>query len=287
MDKNQITETVMKSALSLIPGVGGALATILGDYLSVRKEERLNNFINEYFNEMNQKKQFIVSDYIRTEDFLDIFENILSDIMHTRTDAKRNMLKNLLVNSCTIPSTPYERTEEFKHLIDVLSPMSFIVLSVFYNLRTTYMDGNSQTIDLYFNEIKKVTGINNHVLLLDYITELESRALVDSFRNNAINLENGIVITGEKPYISAKGIMFYNYITCKEDGVPDNSVIFSSTPKGNLRTEELENFINEHTVTEDDIKAIFNQELGEVSKISYGTDAPDDLKEGEIYFQIE
>ena len=45
MNKNQIAETVTKSALNLIPGVGGAIASILGDYLSIRKEARLNEFI--------------------------------------------------------------------------------------------------------------------------------------------------------------------------------------------------------------------------------------------------
>ena len=53
MDKNQIAETVTKSALNLIPGVGGAIASILGDYLSIRKEARLNEFIKNYFDEIN------------------------------------------------------------------------------------------------------------------------------------------------------------------------------------------------------------------------------------------
>lgn len=266
MNKDQITETVMKSALSVIPGIGGALATILGDYLSARKEERLNNFITDYFDEMNQKQSLIVEEYVRTDDFLDIFENILFDIMHTRTEIKRNTLKNLLVNSCTIPLTPYERTEEFKHLIDVLSPTSLMVLAAFYNLQSVNMDGKPQTIDIYWYEMEKNTGINDHTLLLDYITELESRALVDSFRNNVINADGGVVVTGERPYISNKGILFYNYITYWHDEAPAPDITVSSPPKGNLSIDELERFMSDHTASEEDIKAIIEDEFGKFPK---------------------
>ena len=134
MNKNQIAETVTKSALNLIPGVGGAIASILGDYLSIRKEARLNEFIKNYFDEINQKQDCIVREYVCSDDFLDIFENILADVMQSRTELKRDMLKNLLVNSCTIPHTTYERTEEFQHLIDVLSPLSLQIFKHFYYL---------------------------------------------------------------------------------------------------------------------------------------------------------
>lgn len=290
MDKNQIAETVTKSALNLIPGVGGAIASILGDYLSTRKEARLNEFITNYFEEINQKQDYIVREYVCSDDFLDIFENILADVMQSRTELKRSMLNNLLVNSCTIPHTTYERTEEFQHLIDVLSPLSLLILSVFYRLQAIQMDGQKDSIEKYWTDIRGTTDIDDDIILLDYIGELEARSLVESFRNNTYSADSGVPVVANRPYITEKGIAFYTYITSQQAA---ESVILSTnennphTPKAQIRTEYLEDFLREHTATDEDIQALIENQLKDVPKISYGTEPPKDLKNGEFYFQIE
>ena len=290
MNKNQIAETVTKSALNLIPGVGGAIASILGDYLSIRKEARLNEFIKNYFDEINQKQDCIVREYVCSDDFLDIFENILADVMQSRTELKRDMLKNLLVNSCTIPHTTYERTEEFQHLIDVLSPLSLQILSVFYRLQTIHMDGKKDSIEKYWADIRHLTAIDDDTILLDYIGELEARSLVDSFRNNTYSADSGVPLIGDRPYITEKGMAFYIYITRQQKVesiafAPNERVLH--TPKAQIRKEYLEEFLSEHATTEEDIQAIIDNQLKDVPKITYGTEPPEGLKNGELYFQIE
>ena len=290
MNKNQIAETVTKSALNLIPGVGGAIASILGDYLSIRKEARLNEFIKNYFDEINQKQDCIVREYVCSDDFLDIFENILADVMQSRTELKRDMLKNLLVNSCTIPHTTYERTEEFQHLIDVLSPLSLQILSVFYRLQTIHIDGKKDSIEKYWADIRHLTAIDDDTILLDYIGELEARSLVESFRNNTYSADSGVPLIGDRPYITEKGMAFYIYITRQQKVesiafAPNERVLH--TPKAQIRKEYLEEFLSEHATTEEDIQAIIDNQLKDVPKITYGTEPPEGLKNGELYFQIE
>ena len=290
MNKNQIAETVTKSALNLIPGVGGAIASILGDYLSIRKEARLNEFIKNYFDEINQKQDCIVREYVCSDDFLDIFENILADVMQSRTELKRDMLKNLLVNSRTIPHTTYERTEEFQHLIDVLSPLSLQILSVFYRLQTIHMDGKKDSIEKYWADIRHLTAIDDDTILLDYIGELEARSLVESFRNNTYSADSGVPLIGDRPYITEKGMAFYIYITRQQKVesiafAPNERVLH--TPKAQIRKEYLEEFLSEHATTEEDIQAIIDNQLKDVPKITYGTEPPEGLKNGELYFQIE
>ena len=290
MNKNQIAETVTKSALNLIPGVGGAIASILGDYLSIRKEARLNEFIKNYFDEINQKQDCIVREYVCSDDFLDIFENILADVMQSRTELKRDMLKNLLVNSCTIPHTTYERTEEFQHLIDVLSPLSLQILSVFYRLQTIHMDGKKDSIEKYWADIRHLTAIDDDTILLDYIGELEARSLVESFRNNTYSADSGVPLIGDRRYITEKGMAFYIYITRQQKVesiafAPNERVLH--TPKAQIRKEYLEEFLSEHATTEEDIQAIIDNQLKDVPKITYGTEPPEGLKNGELYFQIE
>lgn len=284
MDKNQIAETVTKSALNLIPGVGGAIASILGDYLSVRKEARLNEFIRNYFDEINQKQDCIVREYVCSDDFLDIFENILADVMQSRTELKRNMLNNLLVNSCTIPHTTYERTEEFQHLIDVLSPLSLLILSVFYRLRAIHMDGQKDGIEKYWTDIRDTTNIDDDTILLDYIGELEARSLIESFRNNTYSADSGVPVVANRPYITEKGIAFYTYITSQQAvesvAFPANENI-PHTPKAQIRTEYLEEFLREHTATEEDIQAIIDNQIKVVPQVTYCTEPPKDLKNGD------
>ena len=130
-----IKETSIKAIVSCVPYVGGSVASIIGDYYSDRKEKRYLEFLENFKNEICEKQGLLIREYIDSENFLDVFENILRDIMNTRTEEKRTMLRNLLVNSCTVPNTTYERTEEFQHLIDVLSSTSLVILSVFYRLQ--------------------------------------------------------------------------------------------------------------------------------------------------------
>lgn len=212
MEKKEIREVIVKAGLNLVPGIGGALASILEDYLSQRKEVRLKEFLNDFLNDMKQRNDNIVQDYVNSEEFLDVFENILSDIIKTRSKQKRQMLKNLLVNSCTIQKTSYEKTEEFQHLIDVINLTGLLILSAFYKLQDIYMDSEEKNINKIWDEIKIQTGIMEESTLLDYIGELESRSLVESFRNNYYSIECGVSFYGERPYITKKGIEFYKYI---------------------------------------------------------------------------
>lgn len=281
MDKAQITEIISKSILNTIPLVGGALASILGDYLSIRKEARFNQFIEDFFNEINMKQDYIVKEYVSSNDFSDIFENILSDIMSTRIKMKRNMLKNLLVNSCTIQDTTYERTEDFQHLIDVLSPISLLILSVFYDLRDIYMDGKTSSIKKYWDKIREITNADDETTLLDYIGELEFRCLIESFRNNTYSDKSGAPLIGDRPFITEKGLLFYNYIITQDSCNLNCITQYNNIPKIQIKYDEFENKI----ATKEDINTVLNT-LNNMPKIYYGTTPPTNVKNGDIFFQI-
>lgn len=259
VDKSMILEAVTKSALNLVPGVGGALASILGDYCSARKDERLMRFIEQFFNEIDQKQELLVREYICSEDFLDIFENILSDVMKTRTEMKRNMLKNLLVNSCTTQNTPYERTEEFQHLIDVLTPTSLLILVAFYNLQDIHMNGEERDIEKCWAEIKRITRIENEIVLLDYIGELEARSLVEAFKNNTYHSGSGIVYVDDRPYITEKGLLFYRYIMACEESVPAIVRRNHGVPKVQIVKAVIEEVLHENEASDEEVKALFDE----------------------------
>ena len=59
----------------------------------------------------------------------------------------------------------------------------------------------------------------------------------------------------------------------------ENSV--THTPKAQIRTEYLEEFLREHTATEEDIQAIIDNQIKVVPQVTYGTEPPKDLKNGD------
>ncbi len=215
MDKKQIVKAVGKAGLNLIPGVGGSIASILEDYFTARKEERFEEFINGFLGDIERKNEVLIKEYVENIEFLDIFENILADVMKTRNSEKREFLKNLLVNSCITEGTSYDRTEEFQHLIDVVSITSIYVLKAFYDLQNIPMDNKKEHIYMIFNRIISNTQIEDENILLDYIGELESRSLIQSFRNNYYSVLSGAPLVSDSSYITEKGIEFCNFILSK------------------------------------------------------------------------
>ena len=152
------------------------------------------------------------------------------------------------------------------------------------------MDGKKDSIEKYWKDIKDITDIDDNTILLDYIGELEARSLVESFRNNTYSADSGVPVVADRPFITEKGIAFYTYITSQsavEKVVLPKSEIISHTPKAQIRTKFLEEFLREHTVKDEDIQAIIDDKLKGVPKISYGTEPPKNLKNGEFYIQIE
>jgi hypothetical protein len=274
-----VKETAIKAITSCIPYVGGAIASIIGDYCSDRKEERLMEFLTNFRMEIEDKQEYIVREYIDSPDFLDVFENILRDIMNTRTEVKRNMLRNLLVNSCTIPFTQYDRTEEFQHLIDVLSPTSLMLLSVFYRMRHIRMDGKKEAIKTIWSELRTASNITEDMdsVLLDYIGELENRCLVEAFRNNTYNVDSGTPLIAERPFITEKGISFFRYVTIGDEPI-SNSSYSNSIPKNQSMRK---------TVSAKEINTIVEEKLKDRFIFSVDKDEPIELKEGQtvIYYE--
>ena len=284
MDKKDTVMMTIKALVSCIPYVGGGIASIIGDCYSDRKEQRWLEFINDLQKDIEKKQDKIVREYVESQDFFDVFENILRDAMNTRTELKRKMLKNLIVSSCTIPRTSYERTEEFQHLIDVLSPTSLLILFVFYKFRDIHMDAEKSNIEKIWSEIRKITYCDDDVLLMDYIGELENRCLIESFKNNTYSVDGGTPLVGDSPYITKRGLSFYAYITLQNDEIFYDQVTAHSLPKAQLNVDELS---EKMTIPLEDIEAMFDKKLENHPIIHYGTEEPKELKNGEIYLQIE
>jgi hypothetical protein len=96
-ERQQIALLTMKSILSHVPIVGPALE-IMFEYRGKEKQERVNHFIEMlkiYFGTSNIEVDL---DKIKSEEFGDLFENVIKKVALTRGNEKLNGFKNILIN---------------------------------------------------------------------------------------------------------------------------------------------------------------------------------------------
>ncbi len=58
-------------------------------------------------------------------------------------------------------------------------------------------------------------------------------------------------------------------------------------PKAQIKREEFEEMLSEHTMTAEDIDSIIEDKFKNIPRISYGTEPPKELKSGDLFYQIE
>lgn len=222
MGKPDFTMMLTKAGLNLIPSVGGTLASLLGDYQTTRNDKRLKEFIQSFSDEMSQRIDSIQREFVKKDDFIDVFLNITDDAMRQRRADKRLQLRNLLINSITLPNTQYEDTEEFERLINILTATHLEILNIFYKDREHKMADAKKDIERIEGAIKsqKINCVFTFSkYYLEYVRDLENQSLVQYYVNNHASRESGVVLIGDQPFITDKGKALIKYITL-EEGLP-------------------------------------------------------------------
>ena len=225
MDKKDMFMTGVKATISAVPVVGGSFASIISDVYSDRKEAKLTEFIENFKVEMEDKygsdklDAAIVKSFVENEEFLDIFENLLIDILHQRTKEKRSYLRHLLINSITKQSATYDKTESFQRILNQVTVQHLLILSAFYDCREIHMQQLDKDLDVIMMCIKeKVDGLPEETIK-ELIRDLESLNLVNYFTHNQANRLSGAPMYGDHPYITEKGREFYRYIVLEPQSV--------------------------------------------------------------------
>lgn len=214
MEKKDIAEMIVKAGISAVPMVGGSIVSIIGDLQSERKEKRMDEFLKTFAEEMQGRVKKIESSYISQEDFLDIFENILRDIMNQRVKFKRDCLRHLLVNSITTPLTTYDMTEEYQMLLSRLTDLHIVILHCFYQKRNIYKNNEEKDLNEIFDCVKESLAIFQLTdqKILELIIDLENLNLINCYTHNFACMQSGAPLYEEAPYISDKGLKFIEYI---------------------------------------------------------------------------
>ena len=195
----QITESTAKGLIGAIPFAGTALNEALFDGRSRIKQERFNNFINifsEYMKDVNESE--IDFEYIKSEDFGDIFESIIRRVMRSGSEEKLKTFKNVLSNH-VLGKIKTDHAETFLDLVSRLNEDQIKILETYRKIKT-----NDISIDENLPE--------RNVIDANFKTQLSE---VRSARN--FNLDEGVY----QFYLQdlfAKGLLFDNGVNKMDIG---------------------------------------------------------------------
>ena len=120
---------VIKSLIGNIPIVGGLLNESFFEIRGRIKQERINAFIQDLSNYMADQEAFIVNaEHLKSEDFSDLFENVLSKVAKSRSKVKSNLFKQILLQQIA-RAIAIDTAEIYLDIIDELNENQILILN--------------------------------------------------------------------------------------------------------------------------------------------------------------
>ncbi|RYE13945.1 MAG: hypothetical protein EOP45_20415 [Sphingobacteriaceae bacterium] len=124
----EIDVAVLRSMFGAIPVVGGALNEVIFDIRGRVKQERLNRFI-ELLSEFFTNRPDFDAENLKSEDFGDLFEEVLRKVVQTKSSAKHKRYRDVLVNGIETSVFDIDNSSRFLDLISSLEEVEVIILS--------------------------------------------------------------------------------------------------------------------------------------------------------------
>jgi hypothetical protein len=154
INKSQITKTTLRALTASIPVIGGAALEMVFEHRSRLKSERVFQFLENlklYFEEVSESK--INTEFINSNEFADIFEEIINKVAKTEDERKKERFKQLLIGT-TIPNAKVYQFEIFLELTSKLHENQIILLKKFYQAKPKIQNLEKQISQLQ-DELKK------------------------------------------------------------------------------------------------------------------------------------
>lgn len=121
---------VVAIALNAIPVAGGVMSDIAGAVISKRQNRRLNQFLITLANNLKELESRINIDFLHTENFQDLAEDIFSKAAETRQQEKLDALRAIFVNTVLSNSPKYNEAAEIADLVNGWQPRHIILIHI-------------------------------------------------------------------------------------------------------------------------------------------------------------
>ncbi|MEP7136458.1 MAG: hypothetical protein ABI904_16130 [Chloroflexota bacterium] len=128
----ETTIELISIALQAVPVAGGILSGTAIFFLDKRKNERLNKFLLNLAENLNQVQEKVNSDFIKSDEFRDLTEDVFSKASETRQQEKLDALRAVFLNTVLSKKPKYDETEEITTLIYNWQSRHIILLKILF-----------------------------------------------------------------------------------------------------------------------------------------------------------
>jgi len=115
-------------ALNAVPHVGGVLSGIANAFITKRQNKRLCEFLVALADNLTQLESRLNMEFMRSEEFEDLCEDIFSKASETRQQDKLEALRTVLLNTVLSDHPKYETVAEIVELLHGWQARHVIVL---------------------------------------------------------------------------------------------------------------------------------------------------------------
>ena len=129
-----ISESVGKQLLNSNP-ITGFIVSYVETVKARQAERKLNRcmeMLESLHKDLEESRKNINEEYVKNDDFLDIFEQTVNHVANERNDDKRLYFKNILLNSIFKDTVDYDITEKYMNILSRLEKDDLIILKVLY-----------------------------------------------------------------------------------------------------------------------------------------------------------
>lgn len=129
-----ISECVGKQLLNSNPIIGFIVSYIetVKARQAERKLTRCMEMLESLRQDLEESQKNINEEYVKNDDFLDIFEQTVNYVANERNIDKRMYFKNILLNSIFKNTVDYDITEKYMNILSRLEKDDLIILKVLY-----------------------------------------------------------------------------------------------------------------------------------------------------------
>lgn len=129
-----ISECVGKQLLNLNPITGFIVSYVetVKERQAERKLTRCLEMLESLQKDLDESQKSINEEYVKNDDFLDIFEQTVNQVANERNDDKRMYFKNILLNSIFKDTVDYDITEKYMNILSRLEKDDLTILKVLY-----------------------------------------------------------------------------------------------------------------------------------------------------------
>ena len=211
-DNQFVIEGTIKALISFIPGIGGAIGSILSDILADRKEQRVNDFLQALKDEISENKERINSEFISKVDFLDVFEATTIKIANERSEEKRNAFKNILLTGILSPNYTYDDLENQMRILEQLNESHIFLLRFFKSPKTFRPEVSQIRTSTFLSFFRTLLPSWEYDYLKDHLNDLEINSLIENVSQNLQTMMTNVTIDNFTATLTSRGATFVSFI---------------------------------------------------------------------------